>query len=66
MKRILILIVLAASSCITANAQRYLSQIFTDAQITYTPNIVYANNFSFLTGAPVATDLFMDILLDTC
>ncbi len=61
MKRLLIFIFIAATSCITANAQRYLTQIFTDAQITYTPNIVYANNFSFLTGAPVATDLYMDL-----
>ena len=60
-KRILFLIVIVVASCLTVNAQRYLSQIFTDAQITVTSNIIYGNNFSFLTGAPTAADLYMDI-----
>lgn len=44
-----------------ASAQRYLTEVFTDAQLTITPNVIYANNYQFLTGSPVATDLRMDV-----
>ena len=61
MKRILISILFSVSCYLTVDAQRYLTEIFTNAQLTITPNQVYANNYSFLTGSPVATDLKMDI-----
>ncbi len=34
----------------TAPAQRYLSEVFTDAQITVTPDIIYGVNIDFLTS----------------
>ncbi|HMU15095.1 MAG TPA: T9SS type A sorting domain-containing protein [Flavobacteriales bacterium] len=33
-----------------AQAQRYLTEVFTDAQITITPNVTYATNIDFLTS----------------
>jgi hypothetical protein len=42
------------------NAQtRYLDEVFTSVSVT--SNVVYGNNFSVLTGSPVAQDLKMDI-----
>lgn len=42
------------------NAQRYLSEVFTD--VTVTSNVVYGNNITiFPTGVPTAQDLKMDI-----
>lgn len=44
----------------TMNAQRYLSEIFTD--VTVTPNVIYGNNQTiFPSGTPTASDLKMDI-----
>ncbi len=44
----------------TTNAQtRYLDEVF--PSVTVTSNVVYGNNFSVLTGSPVAQDLKMDI-----
>lgn len=40
-------------------AQRFLSEIFPSAQVTQ--NIIYANNFTVITGTPVAQDLTMDV-----
>ncbi|MBV6428035.1 MAG: hypothetical protein KIPDCIKN_02560 [Haliscomenobacter sp.] len=39
--------------------ERYLKEIFTG--VTVTPSITYGNNISVLTGAPVPTDLKMDV-----
>ena len=61
MKRILISMFLCASCYLTVDAQRYLSQIFTDAQITVTSNQVYGHNYSWLTFSPVSQNLAMDI-----
>ncbi|MFI5220087.1 MAG: T9SS type A sorting domain-containing protein [Bacteroidia bacterium] len=61
MKKILqktIVLCLMMLSAFTASAQRFLSEIFPSA--TVTQNIVYANNFSVITGTPVAGDLFLD------
>ncbi len=60
MKRLLIIACLTMIS-ISGFGQRYLNEIFTNADLTITPNVVYGNNFQFLTGAPVATDLLMDV-----
>mgnify|MGYP001236170862 CR=1 FL=1 len=40
----------AAASCIGASAQRYSSEVFTDAQITVTPDVVFGQNIDFLTS----------------
>jgi hypothetical protein len=40
-------------------AQRFLTEVFPSA--TVTTNILYANNFSVLTGAPTAIDLYRDV-----
>jgi hypothetical protein len=39
--------------------QRYLNEVFTN--VTKTPNIVYSNNISVLTGAPSPIDLRFDL-----
>lgn len=64
MKRLLTLACLALIS-ISSFGQRYLNEIFTDADLTITPNITYGSNFQFLTGSPVATDLKMDVYQPT-
>lgn len=44
----------------TMNAQRYLTEVFTDVSVT--PNVTYGNNITiFPTGTPTAQDLKMDI-----
>jgi acetyl esterase/lipase len=48
-----------AGANLTANAQRYVQEIF--PSFTKTAGIIYANNFQVLTGTPVAVDLKMDI-----
>lgn len=40
-------------------AQRYLTEVFTN--VTKTPNIVYAQNISVLTGTPTLVDLRLDL-----
>lgn len=40
-------------------AQRYLTEVFTN--VTKTPNIVYAQNISVLTGTPTQVDLRLDL-----
>lgn len=40
-------------------AQRYRAEVFSNVNVTQ--NIIYGNNVSFLTGAPVSTDLKMDV-----
>ncbi|MGB3946978.1 MAG: T9SS type A sorting domain-containing protein [Bacteroidia bacterium] len=39
--------------------QRFLNNVFTS--VTKTPNVIYSNNISVLTGTPAATDLYMDV-----
>lgn len=39
--------------------QRFLNNVFTS--VTTTPNVIYSNNISVLTGTPAATDLYMDV-----
>ena len=39
--------------------QRFLNNVFTS--VTKTPNVIYSNNISILTQAPVPTDLYMDV-----
>lgn len=41
------------------SAQRYLGEIFTSVDVE--SNVIYANNFEVLTGAPEAKDLTMDV-----
>jgi hypothetical protein len=60
MKRLLIICSLAILN-VTAFGQRYLNEIFTNADLTVTPNVTYANNFQFLTGTATATDLKLDV-----
>ena len=60
-KRILLLTLICTSYFSNMNAQRYLTEIFTNPQLKIYSNIVYASNYSFLTGAPMLTDLYMDI-----
>jgi len=43
----------------TSAQTRYLDEVFTS--VTVTSNVVYGNNLEVLTGAPVATDLLMDV-----
>ena len=62
MKKTLLLTTAFCASLIatTANAQtRYLDEVFTD--VTVTTDIVYGNNFSVITGTPVAGDLKLDL-----
>jgi hypothetical protein len=59
MKRLLTISMLVMS--ISAYSQRYISEIFTDADLTITQGVIYANNYQVLTGSPVATDLRMDV-----
>jgi len=62
MKKILLLTTAFCASLIvnTTNAQtRYLDEVFTN--VTVTADIVYGNNFSVITGAPVAGDLKLDL-----
>jgi hypothetical protein len=40
-------------------AQRFLSEVF--PSVTKTTNVIYASNFSILTGAPILTNLSMDV-----
>lgn len=56
-----------------AHAQRYLSEVFTDAQITVTPNVPYGQNIDFLTSdfsnlalvVPEITELQTDVATNT-
>ena len=50
MKRKLPLIILAMALAATTQAQRYLTEVFTDAQVVLTPNVPYATNINFLTS----------------
>lgn len=34
----------------TAHAQRYINEVFTNAQVTVTPNVIYGTNVNFLTS----------------
>lgn len=40
----------ACAIAVHAQAQRYLSEVFTDAQITVTPNVTFGTNIDFLTS----------------
>lgn len=63
MKRIFTFLAIATFS-MSINAQtRYLDEVFDD--VTVTQDVVYANNISVLTGAPMAIDLVMDIYQPT-
>lgn len=44
-------------------SQRYLTETF--SSVTVTPNVVYGNNISILTGSPVASNLLMDVYQPT-
>ena len=65
MKRILLFCFLLTISVMqnTNAQQRYLDEVFTG--VTVTPNITYGKNYQVLTGAPVLTDLKMDIYSPT-
>ena len=65
MKRILLFCFLLTVSVMqnTNAQQRYLDEVFTG--VTVTPNITYGKNYQVLTGAPVLTDLKMDIYSPT-
>ena len=54
----IIIISVALLCALQLNAQRFLTEIFPSAAIT--PNIIYANNYSVLTGTPTAQDLYLD------
>lgn len=41
--------------------ERYLSEIYTDADITIEKNVTYGSNMSILTGTPASQDLLTDI-----
>lgn len=63
-KRLQLLTLLAASFFATNTmAQRYVTPIFSD--VTVTSNIVFGQNFSVLTGAPVLSDLRLDLYQPT-
>lgn len=58
-KRLQLLTLLAASFFATNTmAQRYVSPVFSN--VTVTSNVVFGQNFSVLTGAPVLSDLKLD------
>lgn len=61
MKKRLLILTAIATSLMTGNvmAQRYVSNVFAD--VTVTKDIIYGQNYSVLTGAPVLTDLRMDV-----
>ncbi|MEZ4806856.1 MAG: T9SS type A sorting domain-containing protein [Flavobacteriales bacterium] len=46
---------------LAANAQRYLTEVFTDAQITVTPDVVYGTNIDFLTSNLASPNLPAEI-----
>ena len=59
-KRLQLLTLLAASFFATNTmAQRYATTVFSD--VTVKSNVVYGQNFSVLTGAPVLSDLKFDL-----
>ncbi len=60
MKKNLQFLSLIATTLFAGNAmaQRYVTNSFTN--VTVTPNIVYGQNYSVLTGAPVMSDLKLD------
>ena len=43
-------LVAALAGTVGANAQRYLSEVFTDAQLVITPNVTFGTNIDFLTS----------------
>ena len=60
MKKNLQFLSLIAATLFAGNAmaQRYVTNSFTN--VTVTPNVVYGQNYSVLTGAPVMSDLKLD------
>ncbi len=61
MKRRLQILTAIAATVISSNAvaQRYVSNVFSN--VTVTKDITYGQNFSVLTGAPVLSDLKLDL-----
>ena len=42
--------VIAIASAMGVNAQRYMTEVFTDAQVVVTPNVTFGTNIDFLTS----------------
>jgi hypothetical protein len=66
MNKVYLLLIITSTLWQTLNAQeRYVDEVFTDAQISVTENVKYSRNFSILPAlfgqAPAPTDLVMDI-----
>jgi acetyl esterase/lipase len=59
MKKLLLTITSFFLIASAAFSQRYLTEIFPSASVT--PDVIYANNISVLTGTPTAMDIKMDI-----
>lgn len=59
MKRNLLLLVAAFAIVVQANAQRYLSEVFSSVNVQ--SNIIYGSNISILTGTPTSVNLAMDV-----
>jgi hypothetical protein len=60
MRRLLCLICMTIL-CMTGYSQRYLTEIFSNNDISTTYNVQYGENFNFLTGSPTAFPLTMDV-----
>ena len=66
MNKVYLLLIITSTLWQTLNAQeRYVDEVFTDAQITVTENVKYGRNFSILPAlfgqAPAPADLVLDI-----
>ncbi|MCI5059089.1 MAG: T9SS type A sorting domain-containing protein [Flavobacteriales bacterium] len=59
MKHLYFSIILLLCASINVNAQRFLSEVFTD--VTVTDNIVFSNNITVISGSPAPEDLEMTI-----
>src|SRR6185436_8334048 len=59
MKKLLLIVCIALVSFSTFAQTRYLDEIFTD--VTVTTNVIYGQNYGFITGAPVLQPLVMDV-----
>lgn len=59
MKRNLLLLSAVFAVVLQANAQRYLSEVFSSVNVQ--SNVIYGSNISILTGTPTSVNLAMDV-----
>jgi len=59
MKKAILFCLIITGMSFSANAQRYLTEVFTDVDVT--TNVAYGDNYSVLTGSPLLQSLVMDV-----